>query len=229
MKYNLFLFDLDDTLLDFKESEKLSFFSSLRALGVESQLDEMFALYQVENATLWRLLEQGRTTKEHLKVERFRKVFEGFKVDVSPDEASHLYLSSLPESVVMMDYAKELLEYLHDKAEIGIITNGIAHVQTKRIDNSNIKDYLSFVSVSEDCGYAKPDSRFFEYTVSRAKSFDKSKTIIIGDRFDADIVGGHQFGIDTCWFNPKQTPSTSEITATYTISHLKEIEEITKV
>lgn len=226
MKYNLFLFDLDDTLLDFKESEKLCFFSSLKALGVDSSLDEMFSLYQVENAALWRLFEQGQTTKEHLKVERFRKVFDAFNVTLNPEEASQLYLNSLPDSVVLMDYARELLEFLKDKGEIGIITNGIAHVQTKRIDNSNIKEFLSFVSVSEDCGYAKPDTRFFEYTVSMAKNFDKTKTIVIGDRYDADIVGGHRFGIDTCWFNPKKVVPTSDISATYTISHLKDFEQI---
>lgn len=226
MKYNLFLFDLDDTLLDFKESERLCFFSSLKTLGVTGDLDQMFAQYQVENAALWRLFEQGQTTKEHLKVERFRKVFDAFEIDTSAEEASHLYLSSLPDSVVLMDYARELLSFLYDKGEIGIITNGIAHVQEKRIDNSNIKEFLSFISVSEDCGYAKPDTRFFEYTVSKAKNFDKDKTIVIGDRFDADIVGGHRFGIDTCWFNPKQVNSSSDVSATYSISHLKEFEAI---
>ena len=223
MKYDLFLFDLDDTLLNFKESEKLSFFSSLQNLGLKNDLEDLFALYQIENNALWKLFEQGLTNKDHLKVERFRKVFNAFKIDIDPELASQKYLETLPDTVVLMDHALEICDYLAPHGEIGIITNGIHHVQTQRINNSKIKPYISFVSVSDMCGHAKPDPRFFEFTSSMAKNFSKDKTIIIGDRFDADIVGAHQFGIDSCWFNPHNYKNSSEIKPTFEIKHLSEI------
>lgn len=42
MKYQLFLFDLDDTLLDFRASEKLSFFRTLEQLGIREQQEVIF-------------------------------------------------------------------------------------------------------------------------------------------------------------------------------------------
>jgi YjjG family noncanonical pyrimidine nucleotidase len=223
MKYDLFLFDLDDTLLNFKESEKLSFFLSLQDLGIKDDIHELFKLYQVENNALWKLFEQGLTSKDHLKVERFRKVFDAFNIDINPQLASQRYLETLPETVVLMDYAEEICDFLASHGEIGIITNGIHQVQTQRINNSKIKPYISFVSVSDMCGHAKPDPRFFEFSAKMAKKFTKEKTIIIGDRFDADIVGAHNFGIDSCWFNPHKHNNLSEIKPTFEIEHLSEI------
>ena len=52
MNYNLFLFDLDDTLLDFKASERLSFELTLKALEIGNDFDSLFGQYQIENRAL---------------------------------------------------------------------------------------------------------------------------------------------------------------------------------
>ena len=226
MKYDLFLFDLDDTLLDFKASERLSFFMSLQSLGLRDNLDELFKQYQVENKALWKLFEEAKTTKEHLKVERFRKIFKANGIDLNPELASSRYLDTLPETVVLIDHAVEICEWLSRQGEIGIITNGISLVQSRRIQNSKIAPYISFVSVSEDCGHAKPDIRFFEYSSKMAKKFQKASTIIIGDRIEADIQGALNFGIDGCWFNPEKVQRPEHLIPKYEIAHLSEIKKL---
>lgn len=226
MKYDLFLFDLDDTLLNFKESERLSFFMALQSLGLKSELEDLFKVYQVENNNLWKMFEQGQTTKDHLKVERFRKTFAPFKIDLDPEHASARYLETLPETVVLIDYAVEICQWLYKQGEIGIMTNGIHTVQSQRIKNSKIAPYISFLSVSDECGFPKPDARFFEYSSKMAKKFAKASTVIVGDRFDADIQGAHNFGIDGCWFNPHNLIAPTHITPKYEIKHLSEIEKI---
>ncbi len=226
MKYNLFLFDLDDTLLDFKKSEHRAFSLSLQSFGITSPLDDIFKVYQKENQQLWRLFEASKISQDFLKVERFRKTFELLKIDINPEIASHRYLETLPETVVMIDYAFEICQWLSQHGELGIITNGIRSVQYQRIQNSPIAPYLSFISVSEDCGFAKPDVRFFEFSVKMAKKFSKDTTLIVGDRIDADILGGQRFGIDGCWFNPDGLPMSLEKPPSYEIKHLSEIKTI---
>lgn len=225
-QYDLFLFDLDDTLLDFRESERLSFFLSMESLGIKSQLDELFNLYQKENRLLWQLFEQAKTTKEHLKVERFRIIFDTFNVEVDPVLASNRYLEALPETVVLIDFAVEICEWLSKKGEIGIITNGIHTVQTQRIMKSKIAPYIGFTSVSEACGFAKPDVRFFEHSAKMAKNFAKHSSIVIGDRIETDILGAHNFGVDGCWFNPGQLMRSHDVLPRYEIKHLSEIQNI---
>lgn len=226
MKYDLFLFDLDDTLLDFKASERLSFFSSLQSLGVNSGLDDLFDQYQVINASLWKMFEHGQTTKEHLKVERFRHIFSANKIGIDPALASARYLDTLPETVVLIDYAVELCQWLSQRRELGIITNGIHYVQTLRIKNSALAPYISFVSVSEECGFAKPDVRFFEYSAKMARAFSKDRTLVVGDRLDADIQGAHNFGVDCGWFNPEGKMHPAQLTPTFNVKHLKELRDL---
>lgn len=225
MKYDLFLFDLDDTLLDFKASEGKSFSLALQSLGVASN-PAMFELYQSENRKLWTQFEKGLITKEHLKVERFRIIFEAFKVDADPSLANERYQDALSETVVLIDYSVEICEWLSKRGEIGIITNGIHATQIRRIKNSAISSYISFISVSEECGYAKPDVRFFEYSAKMAKDFKKHKSLVIGDRIETDIEGAHNFGVSSCWFNPGKITVESVIKPHYEISHLSEIEKI---
>lgn len=226
MRYNLFLFDLDDTLLDFRESERRSFVIALESLGITENLDALFARYQIENTLLWALFEQAKTTKEYLKVERFRKTFAAYGVEIDPVLASVRYLDTLPQTVVLVEYAKEICEWLTQFGEIGIITNGIQSVQTQRIRNSAIAPYISFVSVSETCGFAKPDVRFFEHSITMAKQFARESCLVVGDRMDADIQGAFNFGVDSCWFNPTNAQRTAGLAPQYEIHKLVELQQL---
>lgn len=226
MKYNLFLFDLDDTLLDFQASEKLSFELTLKSLGVVDNVISIYQQYKPINSGLWKEFEQGKVSKEFLKVERFRRTFDLMNLDIDPAKASARFLDTLPETVVLIDHAVEICEWLYTQGEIGIITNGIEYVQKRRIENSSLAPFISFTSVSETCGHAKPDVRFFEHTVKMAKSFQKETTVIIGDRIEADIKGAHNFGISSCWFNPHKNPNDPELRPNYEISHLLDIKSI---
>jgi putative hydrolase of the HAD superfamily len=228
MKYDLFLFDLDDTLLDFRESERLSFSMALQSLGLKENLASLYEQYQIENRALWTLFEQAQTTKEHLKVERFRRIFKKNAIEINPEVASDRYLDALPGTVVLIDQAVETCQWLSGHGEIGILTNGMSATQTLRIQNSKLAPYLSFVSVSEDCGFAKPDVRFFEHSIKMAKKFSKSTAIMIGDRLETDILGAQAFGLDSCWFNPHQVKHQSEFIPTYEIKHLSELREVLK-
>lgn len=223
MKHTLFLFDLDDTLLDFKASERLSFRHMLGALGVHDGVDAVFPDYQRINLALWRQFEQGTVGKDALKVERFRATFAAHGLDLDPEAASRLYLDALAKTVVLIDGAVALCEALAAIGEVGIITNGIEHIQTRRIASSGLAGHIAFVSTSEACGHAKPDRRFFEHTVRMARAFAHHETVIIGDRLDADILGANGFGIDSCWFNPEGAANTSAALPTCEVRHLGEV------
>lgn len=226
MKHRLFLFDLDDTLLDFRASEKLSFAHTMRALGVadgRDGLDAVFQDYQGINIALWKRFEAGTVSKDFLKVERFRQTFAAHGFALDPEAASRLYLEALPECVVLVDGAVQLCETLSAIGEVGIVTNGIEHIQQRRIANSGLLEHISFVTTSEACGYAKPDTRFFEHASGMARAFARAETVIVGDRLDADILGANLFGIDSCWFNPARTANDSGAVPSMEVCSLHEV------
>jgi len=226
MKHSLFLFDLDDTLLDFKASEQLAFDATLRALGVGAIPDGLFAQYQRINVALWRAFETGAVSKDFLKVERFRRAFAAHRLDLDPDAASHLYLESLSTNVVLIDGARQLCETLAGIGEVGIITNGVDAIQHRRIAASGLGPSLSFIATSEACGHAKPDGRFFDYTVKLARRFAAGETVMIGDRLDADIVGANRFGIESCWFNPARAENGTGVVPTWEVRELGQVVEV---
>jgi len=223
MKHTLFLFDLDDTLLDFKASEQLSFDRTMRALGLAALPDGLFARYQAINIALWKSFEKGAVSKDVLKVERFRQTFAASGLELDPEAASRLYLESLSDTVVLIDGAQELCATLAGIGEVGIITNGVEQIQHRRIVSAGLRDHVSFVATSEACGHAKPDSRFFDYTVRMTRAFTHAETVIVGDRLDADILGANRFGIESCWFNPGGLANDSEALPTFEVARLHDV------
>ena len=223
MKHRLFLFDLDDTLLDFKASEQLSFERTLRELGLAILPDGLFGCYQAFNLALWKAFELGTVSKDFLKVERFRQTFVAGGLDLDPEAASRLYLDALADNVVLVEGAQQLCETLAGIGEVGIITNGVEHIQHRRIAASRLHAHISFVATSEACGHAKPDGRFFEYTVNMARAFSPAETVIVGDRLDADILGANRFGIESCWFNPGRLANGTQAVPTCEVAHLDEV------
>ena len=228
MAYKLFLFDVDDTLLDFRASERRSLTHVFAELGIADPKHEIFATYRTESDRLWIQLEHGKISKDFLKGERFKQTFAKHKIDADPHRASELYLHALQETVVLIDHAQEILQDLSKIGEIGIVTNGIDTVQHHRLKKSKLDQYISFVAVSESAGFAKPDVRFFEHTAKLAKNFSKDSVLVIGDRLETDILGAHNFGVDACWYNPQKSKVVGEVIPKHEISHLSEIRALKK-
>ena len=54
MLYSNFLFDLDDTLLNFKASERRAFKSTMTAFKVPAEIiEDTYGIYQQANEKLW--------------------------------------------------------------------------------------------------------------------------------------------------------------------------------
>jgi FMN phosphatase YigB (HAD superfamily) len=68
--------------------------------------------------------------------------------------------------------------------------------------------------------------RFFEYSAKMASKFSKASAIVIGDRMETDILGAHNFGLDSCWFNPAQSPRPDGPAPRFEIKHLAELKNI---
>jgi len=104
-----------------------------------------------------------------------------------------------------------------------LITNGFESVQFKKIKNSGLQDYFIEVITSEASNSLKTQKEIFENALKNAKA-SVEDSIMIGDNESADIQGGINIGMDTIFVNHIQVEPT--VPATYTITHLKELENI---
>ena len=224
MRYSTLLFDNDDTIMDFAAAER----TALERTMLENSLpfnEELLASYSAINLGFWKRFERGEIRQDEIYEGRFRAFREahGFSFDTAAVAAQ--YFRNLAFGHTLVDGAFSLLSDLCDKRDLYIVTNGVAFTQNKRIADAGLLPLLKGVFISEDTGYQKPHKGYFDYVFSHVNEKDKSKILIIGDSLTSDILGGHNAGIDTCWFNPKGKPLTG-VFPTYEIRSLSEIYEI---
>lgn len=224
-KYEVILFDADDTLFDFNQSERNAFHHSFVHFGYTNGLADYRQDYNAVSKVLWNDLEQGRITLQELAVERFRRLFIKTELDLNPETFSRVYLDFLGKESHLVNGALELCQNLSDY-RLAIITNGFSAVQTSRIKRSALCNTFEQIIMSEQVGSKKPDKLIFDVALAKLNMTDKSKVLIVGDSLTSDIQGGINYGIDTCWFNPYEKENHVGNKPTYEIQQLSELLKI---
>ncbi len=223
-KYTTIYFDLDNTILDFTATE----YRAIKQLLILHNLphsDDIIAKYSGINQSWWERFEKGEIKKEEIFAGRFKTFLEHFGFDGDPQKMADDYFGLLAAGHDIIKDADIVVKELKKRGYIiCITTNGVSKTQYRRIDECGLKEYFDYVFVSEDAGHQKPDVEYFEYAMSNSHEQDKSKIIVIGDSLSSDILGGINFGVDTCWFNPKGKAST--IKPTYQIANIMQILDI---
>ena len=230
MAYKDLFFDLDHTLWDFETNSKeciqeLYNRYELAGLGI-LDFDGFYDTYSAHNHRLWDRYSKGFIKQEELRWKRVYLSLLDFKVanEKLSKEISNAYLEILPNKTNLFPYTIEVLDYLKNKDyRMHLITNGFESVQFKKINNSGLSDYFIEVITSEASNSLKPHKDIFEYALKNANA-SVSESIMIGDNESADIQGGINIGMDTIFVNHIQAVPT--VPATYTITHLKELETI---
>ena len=103
----------------------------------------------------------------------------------------------------MIEGVEEMLASMKD-FRIALLTNGFKDAQHARVNGSSLKNIFEAIITSEETGFQKPQKEIFAYALEKLQISDPSRVLMIGDSLTSDIQGGNNFGIDTCWFNPKE-------------------------
>lgn len=227
MKYDILLFDVDATLLDFEKAEELAFFEVAKENKV-NPTSQNFEIYKKFNLQNWADLENGLVTKERLLVRRFEQFYEALEInDGNPEKFNNDYLVALSSKAVAFDYAETLLKNLKNaNKRIYLVTNGVTSVQNGRISSSPIQKYIDGIFISEQLGTCKPQKLFFDLIANKIENYDKSRAIVIGDSLSSDIRGANNAGLDNIWLNIKHLQRPADINITFEANSLEEIENI---
>jgi putative hydrolase of the HAD superfamily len=171
------------------------------------------------------LYQVNKISHDDLRYYRLKDVFDALQFEVSNEMIHHLseeYIKYLPEYNHLFDGAIELLDYLKPKYQLHIITNGFASVQTKKMKNSNIDHYFETITNSEMAGVKKPHRNIFDFALSLAKA-SKEESLMIGDSYEADIIGAQEAGIEAVFFNEQNIEVENPV---FQVNHLLELKNI---
>jgi putative hydrolase of the HAD superfamily len=229
MKYKNLFFDLDDTLWAFSLNARNTFEEMYFKHKLNRYFDSFqhfYTLYQKRNTELWLEYGDGNITKEELNNQRFLYPLQavGVSDEVLAKTYSDDFFAVIPTKSNLMPYAKELLEYLFPKYNLYILSNGFRELQYHKMRSAGIDGYFKKIILSDDIGVMKPWPQIFYYALSATQS-QLADSLMIGDSWDADIMGARGVGMHQIYYNVKGTTELS-FQPTYIVKSLVDVEVI---
>lgn len=223
--YNTILFDIDDTLMDFRLSERAALHNTFLDYGMPDGFSRFHDSYREISSVLWRDLEQGTMPLATLGTERFKRLFHQHGLEFSAEAFGSQYLDYLGRETHLFPEAEAMVLGL-SHCRLAVITNGFGAVQKARIKNSPMQHLFEHIIISEEAGYQKPHTGIFDYAFKKLGMKSKDSVLIVGDSLTSDIKGGVDYGISTCWFNPQGKLNGTAVQPTHEIRCLSELQEI---
>lgn len=222
--FDVLLWDIDGTLLDFLAAEKAAIRTLFGEFGLGECTDEMIARYSAINKRYWEALERGEMTKPQILVGRFEEFFrsEGLYASVAP-AFNEKYQIRLGDTVVFCDDSYEIVSSLRGKIKQYAVSNGTVAAQTRKLENSGLGVLFDGVFLSEEIGFEKPSAAFFNAVFASIAPVDRSRVLIIGDSLTSDVAGGERAGIKTCWYNPTNSKNVTGAHVDYEVHDLHDV------
>ena len=203
MKIKHIFFDLDHTLWDFESNSKATFNKILKDNNININFEKFLNYYKQINLDYWRLFRNDAISKEKLRYGRLKDTFEKINVQVS-DQVIHTlsedYITYLSSFNKVFEGTYEVLDYLNKKYTLHIITNGFSEVQNLKMVNSKLDVYFDKIITSESVGVKKPNPLIFKHALEQANA-TAEESVMIGDSWEADIMGAKNFGIKPIYCN----------------------------
>ena len=227
--YKSLVIDLDDTLWDTYHNNK----ECLEEIYTDYHLDRYYAsfeafygIYMPHNLDLWAKYRRGEIDRPTLILDRFLYVLRPLGITRKEEvlAINDDFLRRTTTKTRLIPGAIELLEYLRPSYRMFILSNGFREVQFLKLSNAGLAPYFERMILSEDAQIQKPHKGIFDYALKNTNS-RRAESLMIGDSWEADIVGAYQSRIAQIWLNPDGLP-TQGFTPTYTVRSLAEIRGI---
>lgn len=226
MKYDLLLFDLDNTLICFETAQNRALKKTLEPFVKSAEgFDDLNTKFQKINDELWHSLEKGKLTKQEVFTYRFRMLLKDLSLEAC-SELNEEYLNLLAEDPQPLPGAEDLLESIPGEIPVIVVTNGDRNVQKKKLRSLSFRDRITHMVISDDVGFSKPSREIYQYALSQSQLPSDSKVLMTGDNLNADIKGALDMGFEACWYNPNGKALPPSVKPSYEIQHLRELKAV---
>lgn len=212
------LFDFDDTLGNREQYTHKTYCRKVDETAPD--LDPWTREMVIQECLIYE--QHGNVHKTYVR----DRVKERFGIDFG-DDFTQYWKDHQWESVVVYDDAKDTLEQLKQRGyRVGIITNGDAFGQRRKVEHSGIMDLLDVLVISGEEHVDKPDPAIFEIAAKRL-GLACEECAFVGDMMRNDIYGAHMAGMFPVWIWPHSTDRYCDLDVTR-IYHLSDLLELFK-
>lgn len=224
--YTCILFDVDDTLFDYKRAEHgimEGIFGRADRKLQDTDYERLWELswfywdkYQLSNTQNKDVQKNFHNWYHAHLYDYMEKMQEEFKLEISKETLHDWFIEFFKEQFTPYEDTERVLKTLAKTYLLAAATNGLTDVQKSRL--RRYETYVSHIFVSEEMGVCKPESAYWTHII-KTLGIEKEKCLMVGDSLTSDIWGAKQYGIDTCWLNRNRK----------TAEHIKPKYEITKL
>ncbi|HWQ22172.1 MAG TPA: HAD family hydrolase, partial [Clostridia bacterium] len=207
-RYDAVLFDVDDTLLDFRASEAEACWAVVdvyAAVGVSP--DAFLRAFRIANDATWDLYMEKRITRAQVADRTFEslgRLLPGSE-RIDTHAAALTFSMAFAEHSVTEPDAARVLASLHTRCVTGVISNHEQPVvQRRRLAASGLTQLLDVVVISGDIGVEKPDPRIFDHAL-QLLDLTAKQCLFVGDSIILDDAGARNVGMDFCWYRRHHT------------------------
>ena len=166
-----------------------------------------------------------KIAQKDLRRERFQQTLSMYNINnlELAEKIGEDYIEICPRKTNVYPYTYEVLDYLNNRYQLHIITNGFHKTQHVKLEFSKLTPYFNQIITSEQVGFKKPNPKVFEYALSKANA-SAEESIYIGDDLEVDILGCQNCGINGVYFNPSKEKHNES--PKFEISCLSELKEL---
>ena len=224
---NNIFFDLDHTLWDFDKNSDLTFFKILKKNNLNIDVSKFLNSYHPINRKYWELYRENKVSKADLRYYRLSDTFKKLNYDINDNLINQLaidYIEHLSDFNHLIPDTLIVLNSLKSNYRMHIITNGFKEVQKRKLEKSKLIQYFDSVTISEDVGVKKPHKLIFDHALTAANA-NVENSVMIGDNFNADILGALGVGMKAIYYDFHKT-NEQERENLIIIKNLKELIKI---
>lgn len=200
---------------------------SLRESGVKSSADELYGDHETLLHYYYKLREGDLDEPGIGRV--FRELLTNHKIDVSEKKLQSalrsMYAVTQTNWYLEIDAIPAVKALQENGYRLGIISNGAEDMNTyELIDKAKLRPYFEFILSSASFGKRKPHPGIFHAALNYFQC-SPEQTVMVGDSYDADILGACQLGINTVWITRRVTTQIEfqPVQPDATVSTLSEI------
>ena len=204
-------FDLDDTLIDHSGAVRKGtelYLQDYRDYLPHSSEDFFQEWCKLIETYFYAYL-RGEISYEQQRIYRIQELYRRQGLHLNESDAHDHYQRYLFHYENNWQLFEDVDPFLKDSnLPFGIITNGNSEQQRKKIKNTGLEETARPIIVSEEIGASKPD-KFIFHEACRQADVSPENTLYVGDRFEADILGGKKAGLHTIWLRRYAPPNTN--------------------
>ena len=205
------LFDLDETLLDHRTTERAAATALHRIADLTRPVGEFVAAWAEALERHFQRYLDGELSYEEQRRARVRDAVDARLTDAAADRLLEQYLDAYLASPALFADALPCLDRLAAAGHrLGVITNGNTEHQRLKLVSSGIAGRFECVLVSEECGHAKPAPEIFARACARMGE-PASRALYIGDRYDVDAEGARRAGLRGVWLDRRATAGAEHL------------------